>query len=99
MSAFWSLNKDAPIYRAIQYVGDMVSVPVSAAFITTIAESSFRYTQRFSPLGPRGMRRLCVIIRQKLIKLSNIGRNLLDDLRGDVDLARPFVFENVEFAR
>ena len=45
------------------------------------------------------MRRLCVIIRQKLIKLSNIGRNLLDDLRGDVDLARPFVFENVEFAR
>jgi hypothetical protein len=28
MSAFWSLNKDAPINRAIQYVGDIVSVPV-----------------------------------------------------------------------
>jgi len=33
------------------------------------------------------MRRLCVIVRQKLIKLGNIGRNLLDDLRGGVDLA------------
>ena len=40
-----SLNKDAPIHRAIQHVGGIVSAPVLAAFITTIAESSFQYTQ------------------------------------------------------
>jgi hypothetical protein len=32
-----------PIHRAIQHMGRIVSAP--AAFITTIAESSFQYTQ------------------------------------------------------
>ena len=44
-----SLNKDAPIHRAIQHVGRIVSAAVVGGlhpFITTIAESSFQYTQR-----------------------------------------------------
>src|SRR5437764_11020827 len=40
-----SLNKDAPIHRAIQHMGASYLRPSSAAFITTIAESSFQYTQ------------------------------------------------------
>ena len=40
-----SLNKDAPIRRAIQQWAASYLHPSSAAFITTIAESSFQYTQ------------------------------------------------------
>jgi transposase InsO family protein len=40
-----SLNKDAPIHRAIQHMGRIVSAPVLGDFITIIAESNFRYRQ------------------------------------------------------
>jgi hypothetical protein len=40
-----SLNKDAPIRRAIQHVGRIVSAPVLGGLHHHIAESSFQYTQ------------------------------------------------------
>jgi hypothetical protein len=40
-----SLDKDAPIHRAIQHAAASCLRPSSAAFITAIAESSFQYTQ------------------------------------------------------
>jgi hypothetical protein len=40
-----SLNKDAPIYRAIQHVGCIVSAPVLGGLHHHIAESDFRHTQ------------------------------------------------------
>jgi len=40
-----SLGKDAPIHRAIQYVGRMHRGRSSADFVAIIVESSFRYRQ------------------------------------------------------
>src|SRR5947209_18430133 len=40
-----SLNKDAPIHRTSSTWAASYLCPSSAAFITTIAESSFQYTQ------------------------------------------------------
>src|ERR1700676_4366258 len=40
-----SLNKDAPLHRAIERLGAVVSRPVLAAFTINIAESNFRHTQ------------------------------------------------------
>jgi hypothetical protein len=46
-----SLNKDAPIHRAIQQWAASYLRPSSVAFITTIAESSFQYTQAVPKRG------------------------------------------------
>jgi transposase InsO family protein len=43
-----SLDKDAPFHRAIEHVGVITHSLSLAAFITNIAESDFRYTQRSS---------------------------------------------------
>jgi Integrase core domain len=40
-----SLDKDAPIHRAIQHTGRVISVPILGGFITIIAESDFWYRQ------------------------------------------------------
>ena len=40
-----SLNKDAPLHRAVERLGAVVSRPVLAAFTINIAESNFRHTQ------------------------------------------------------
>ena len=40
-----SLNKDAPLHRAIERLGAVVSRPVLAAFTINIAESNFRHAQ------------------------------------------------------
>jgi len=65
-----SLNKDAPIRRAIQHEAASYLRPSSAAFITTIAESSFQYTHTpplpsrscRSPSPSSGLQRSCCII-------------------------------------
>ncbi len=41
-----SLNKDAPLHRAIERLGAVVSRPVLGAFTINIAESNFRHTHR-----------------------------------------------------